>query len=242
MRIFGISDLHLSLTGPFNPEYLEDVGLYKPMNIFNSEWEQHPRKIYENWCHLIKEDDVVLMPGDLSWATRPEEASHDIDFLRYLRGTIYMVPGNHDYWWQGIGKAREMVPANVKLIQNDHAVLEKVVVCGTRGWTCPNSCQYSEQDEKIYKRELIRLENSLSSIKENPGEIICMMHFMPTNEMHEKSGFIDLFLKYGVNRVVYGHLHDRARKYRLPGEMWGIKFHLVSADFVQFTPTLISET
>ncbi|RYD03313.1 hypothetical protein N752_21005 [Desulforamulus aquiferis] len=214
--------------------------LYKPMDIFNNEWHQHHRKIYENWHDIITNEDIILMPGDLSWATKPEEVSNDVDYLGKLPGTVLMVPGNHDYWWQGISKTRKLVPHNVRLIQNDHILIQDIAICGTRGWTCPNSFQFTEQDEKIYNRELIRLENSLSSIKGKHREIIAMMHFMPTNEQHDKSGFIDLFLKYGVDRVVYGHLHDRARNYRLPDELWGLKFHLVSADFVNFRPILIA--
>lgn len=241
MRFFGISDLHLSFTNPVNPEHWEDVELYKPMDIFNSEWHRHHQKIYKNWHELVQPEDIVLMPGDISWATRLEEAKYDVDFLGLLPGTIYAVPGNHDYWWQGISKVRKMVPDNVLLIQNDHAMVGDTAICGTRGWICPNGHQFSEHDEKIYKRELIRLENSLRSIKGKPSEIIVMMHFMPTNELHERSGFIELLCEYQVNRVIYGHLHDKARNYRLPDEAWGIKFHLVSADFINFSPVLITE-
>lgn len=239
MKLFGISDLHLSFSKPVDPSNWDKVELYKPMDIFNNEWQDHYRKIYNNWCALVQPDDIVLMPGDISWATRLEEARYDVDFLALLPGTIYAIPGNHDYWWQGISKTREFVPDNVKLLQNDHVMIGDTAICGTRGWTCPNSQKFSEQDEKIYRRELIRLENSLRSVKGKPNEIIVMMHFMPTNESHEQSGFIELLLEYEVTRVIYGHLHDRARNYRLPDEAWGIKFHLVSADFVNFTPVLI---
>ncbi|WP_459908131.1 metallophosphoesterase [Desulfotomaculum defluvii] len=241
MKFFGISDLHLSFRNPVNPQHWDEAILNKPMDIFNHEWQRHYQKVYENWCMKIKPEDIVLMPGDISWATRLEEARNDVDYLGMLPGTIYAVPGNHDYWWQGISKTRKFVPDNVKLIQNDHMVVGETVLCGTRGWTCPNSHQFTEEDEKIYKRELIRLENSLRSIQGSPEEIIVMMHFMPTNETHERSGFIDILCEFKVNRVVYGHLHDRAKNYRLPDEAWGIKFHLVSADFLNFNPVLIAE-
>lgn len=241
MRFFSISDLHLSFTKPVDPCNWDQAELHKPMDIFNPEWHKHYQKIYDNWCTLIQPEDIILLPGDISWATRLEEARYDADFLGMLPGTIYAIPGNHDYWWQGISKTRAFVPRNVNLIQNDHALVGDTAICGTRGWTCPNSHQFTGQDEKIYKRELIRLENSLRSIKGNPGEIIVMMHYMPTNEAHERSEFIDILCEFEVNRVVYGHLHDRARNYRLPDEAWGIKFHLVSADFVNFSPVLIAE-
>ncbi len=211
------------------------------MSIFNDEWNQHYRKIYENWHALVKPGDVVLLPGDISWATRLEEACYDLGYLGLLPGTVIAIPGNHDYWWQGISKVRKMVPENVRLIQNDHVMVGKVAICGTRGWTCPNGYQFNEQDQKIYKRELIRLENSLRSIKEEPGDIIVMMHFMPTNENHDRSDFIDILCDFGVKTVIYGHLHDRARKYRLPDEAWGIRFYLVSADYINFSPVVIKD-
>jgi len=241
VSFFGISDLHLSFAKPVNPERWEEVELYKPMDIFNHEWHQHYRKIYNNWQALVEPRDIVLLPGDISWATRLEEARHDVDFLGLLPGTIVAVPGNHDYWWQSLSKVRKFIPENVLVIQNDHVMVGDTAICGTRGWVCPNGYQFNEQDEKIYKRELIRLENSLRSIKGNPSEIIVMMHYMPTNESHERSGFIDILCNFGVSTVVYGHLHDKARHYRLPDKAWGIRFHLVSADFINFCPVVITE-
>ncbi|AEG59070.1 metallophosphoesterase [Desulforamulus ruminis] len=241
MKFFGISDLHLSLTKPFDPENWDEVELYKPMDVFNYQWHQHYRKIYENWHSLVNPGDIVLLPGDISWATRLEEAEYDIGYLGKLPGTIVAIPGNHDYWWQGISKVRKMMPENVQVIQNDHVMVGNIAICGSRGWACPNGYQFDEQDLKIYKRELIRLENSLQSVKEKPYEIVVMMHFMPTNENHDRSDFIDILCHYGVKTVVYGHLHDRAGKYRLPDEAWGIRFHLVSADHVHFSPVIIKE-
>lgn len=241
MRFFSISDLHLSFSKPVDPLNWQSVELHKPMDIFNQEWHNHYQKIYDNWIAQVQPEDIVLMPGDISWATRLEEARYDLDFLGLLPGTIYAVPGNHDYWWQGISKTRQFVPENMKLIQNDSALVGEIALCGSRGWTCPNSHQFTAEDEKIYKRELIRLENSLRSVAKSAVEIIVMMHFMPTNEVHECSGFIELLCDYKVGRVVYGHLHDRARNYRLPDELWGIKFHLVSADYVDFSPIILLE-
>jgi predicted phosphohydrolase len=130
------------------------------------------------------------------------------------------------------------MPTNVHLVQNDHYRIGELAFCGTRGWLCPNGAFFKDEDRKIYNRELIRMENSLKNAA-GAKEIIAMMHYMPTNEKHEYSGFIDLFLKYGVRTVVYGHLHARACRYRLPDTLWGIGFNLVSADFLGFKPQLI---
>ncbi|MHB8158602.1 MAG: metallophosphoesterase, partial [Desulfocucumaceae bacterium] len=197
------------------------------------------RKIYENWVGLVKEDDLVLLAGDISWAMRLEEAGPDIHYLGLLPGNIVAVQGNHDYWWQGIARARSKMPPNVSLIQNDCVFFGGLAICGTRGWLCPKGSFFGEKDDKIYQRELIRLENSLRHAAGRAEKIIGMTHFMPTNEKKEYSGFIDLFKAYGVDTAVYGHLHSRACLYRLPDNVWDINFHLVSADFLDYTPSFI---
>ncbi|AGL02620.1 metallophosphoesterase [Desulfoscipio gibsoniae] len=238
MRIFAIADLHLSFLGALHVDNWDKNQEYKPMVELDKAWHNHARRIYENWHRLVKEDDLVLVPGDISWAMRLDEAGPDFDYLGLLPGRLVCVQGNHDYWWQSISRAREAVPSNVQLIQNDHVKLEGVNICGTRGWLCPNGAYFKEEDEKIYRRELIRLENSLQSVDNGPK--IVVMHYMPTNEKHDYSGFIELFQKYEVKTVIYGHLHAKACRYRLPDQAWGINFHLTSADYLNFTPRLIT--
>ncbi|MFZ5596483.1 MAG: metallophosphoesterase [Bacillota bacterium] len=238
MKLFAISDLHLSFRSNPDPP-VWSAGEYKPMSELDECWEGHARRVYENWTENVRADDLVLLAGDISWAMKPEEAEPDFYYLGLLPGNIIAVQGNHDYWWQGITRTREKVPANVSLIQNDCIIVDGLAICGTRGWVCPNGAFFDEKDKKIYQRELIRLENSLKDARGRAEKLIVMMHFMPTNEKKEYSGFIELFQKFGVDTVVYGHLHSRACRYRLPEYCWGINFHLVSADFLGFSPLLI---
>ncbi|MEG6615031.1 metallophosphoesterase [Peptococcaceae bacterium 1198_IL3148] len=243
MKIYAISDVHLSFLEPVDPNNWDAVVDHKPMDVCSSRWKQHYKQLYYNWHEMVKDGDVVLMPGDISWALKLEEAVHDMHYLGSLPGTIIAVQGNHDYWWQSISKVRKAMPANMQGIQNDHVMVGNIAICGTRGWVCPNNGGgFKEHDEKIYQREIIRLENSLSSVKQAVDEIIVMMHYMPTNEKHEPSGFIEVMKKYNVSTVIYGHLHSRAQRFRLPDTAWGINFHLVSADYVKFTPVLIRDT
>lgn len=242
VRVFGLSDLHLSFVAPVTPGNWETVTEAKPMVIFGEVWREHYRKTYENWHRTVGRDDVVLMPGDISWAMRLSEAAYDLAFLGQLPGLIICVPGNHDYWWpKSVSKVRRALPPNMRVIQNDHVLLGCTAICGTRGWLCPNDSYFKESDWKIYRRELHRLELSLRSVPAGVEEIIVMMHFMPTNDRHERSGFIDLLQSYNIKTVVYGHLHARARSYRLPRRAWGINFLLVSADYLDFQPLLIKE-
>ena len=242
MKMFAISDLHLSFSVPADPENWDAVVDHKPMDVCSPVWKQHYKKIYYNWHKTVSNEDIVFVPGDISWAMKIEETVHDMHFLSMLPGMIIAIPGNHDYWWHSISKVRKVIPPNMQVIQNDHIMLDNIAICGTRGWVCPNNGgRFDQHDEKIYKREIVRLENSLSSVKQPVDEIIVMMHYMPTNEKHEQSGFIDILKKYNVNTVIYGHLHARAQKCCLPKVSWGINFHLVSADYLNFTPVLIRE-
>jgi predicted phosphohydrolase len=232
MRIFALGDPHLSFT--------EQGEIYKPMDIFGDHWRDHHLKIKKNWEKMVSYADIVLVPGDLSWALKLEEALFDLKFIGQLPGRKILIKGNHDLWWDGIGKVRKVLPASIEAIQNDHIRLtSKLAICGTRGWTCPGEKNFTPEDKKIYERELGRLRLSLDSIKEKAGEVIVMLHYPPTNGKHELSGFIEIFQEYGVKHCVYAHLHSDSIKGALPDEKWGINFYLVSADAVDFTPKLI---
>ena len=239
MSIYAIADLHLSFSGTFNADNWAANREYKPMGDLDCIWHDHAHRIYENWHRTVQEKDVVLVPGDISWAMRLDEARPDFDYLGALPGRLVCIQGNHDYWWQSISRARAAVPPNVVLIQNDHLALDGVNICGTRGWLCPRGNYFKPEDEKIYLRELMRLESSLQSAKTGPR--LVMMHYMPTNEKHDYSGFIELLQKYEVETVVYGHMHANAWRYRLPDRAWGINFYLTSADYLNFTPRLLME-
>lgn len=239
MKIFAIGDVHLSFCRPVDPQHWDSALLNKPMDVFGEEWRGHYRKIYENWVKTVSAGDLVLMPGDISWALKLNEARYDLEFLGFLPGNIICVPGNHDYWWQSLSQVRAVLPDNVRVIQNDHVQIGNLAICGSRGWWCPGSDHFKEEDFKIYRRELIRMENSLKGIAPYVKEIIVMIHFMPTNERHIKNEFIELFQRYDVKTVVYSHLHDGAARLRLPDRAWGIDFYLASADFINFTPALI---
>lgn len=237
MNVYAISDLHLSLCQPVNPGDWDQLAEYKPMAAIDSSWAHHVRRIYDNWHAMVKTEDLVLVAGDISWAMDLTQAGPDLDFLGRLPGRIVAVKGNHDYWWHSITRVRAAVPPNLSLIQNDCVRVGDLNICGTRGWLCPGGAYFQETDLRIYERELKRLENSLRSAGD--GEIIVMMHYMPTNEKHDKSGFIELMQKYRVTTAVFGHLHAVACRSRLPERAWDINFHLTSADFLNFRPLLL---
>ncbi len=225
MSLFSIADLHLSMSRE------------KPMDIFGGWWINHTETLENHWISTISEMDTVIIPGDISWALKFEEAKQDLDWLSALPGRKILVKGNHDLWWTSIQKMQNLYN-NIEFIQNSSAVYQGYALCGTRGWLCPGESGFDVHDDKIYKRELGRLEFSLASAR-NRGcaKIIGILHFPPTNERLEPSGFTELFEKYQVEVVVYGHLHgEEAYKYGLQGNRNAVDYRLTSCDFLACKP------
>ena len=96
MSIFVIADLHLSLRVP------------KPMDIFGDNWSGHEEKIKKDWLEKVKENDLVILPGDFSWEIYLENTKLDFGYLNSLPGKKLMLKGNHDYWWGSIIKLNSM--------------------------------------------------------------------------------------------------------------------------------------
>lgn len=230
MRIFAIGDLHLSTLAQ------------KPMDVFGDKWRGHMPRIEAAWREKISEEDVILIPGDISWAMRFEEAIPDLDWIETLPGTKICIRGNHDYWWDRPKKLNAYYE-KIYFLQNKAYSIGKLVICGTRGWTSPNGVCFTKEDEKIYKREIARLQLSLEeAMKYKAKEIWVMLHYPPTYNKEIASPLIELLERYPVTRVIYGHLHDEySWSEALQGEHKGINYELVAADYLNFTPLLLEE-
>ena len=224
MKVFAISDLHLSNTCD------------KPMNIFGPVWEGHFEQICKDWKQKVTNEDVVLIAGDISWAMKLEDAVIDLNEISKLPGKIIITRGNHDYWWKSLQSIRSNLNDNMFAIQNDSLKIGNYVFCGTRGWTVSEDGKYSEEDKKIFDRELIRLELSLKCGQKllNEGDkLICMIHYPPFNSNQEHSEFMQLFEKYKVNKVIYGHLHGKKVKTIKYVKINDIEYYLTSCDQVE---------
>ncbi len=221
MRIFAISDLHLSFSSD------------KPMDVFGTMWENHFEQIVADWQEKVTDDDIVLLAGDLSWAMTFENALVDVREIEKLKGKKIIIRGNHDYWWQSYTKLFNIfAEKNIYAIQNNALKFGKYVFCGTRGWTLPESNKTPE-DEKVYKREVIRYELSLTEAKkmqEEGDEIIAMLHYPPFELNNADSDFTLLSEKYGVKKVVYGHLHGARGRTEISHEKNGIEYIMTSCD------------
>ena len=232
MKVFAISDFHLSINNP------------KPMDIFGPTWEEYLDKIEKDWSEKVSADDLVLIPGDLSWAMKFEEAKPDLDYICSFAGTKIILKGNHDYWWNSISELKSYLHNSTFAIQNDAYKFGKFVICGSRGWTPSDMGFKSESDEKIYRRELIRMELSLKTaenLREEGDMLIVMTHFPPLNCRMEDNEMTELFKKYNVDKVVYGHLHNEDKKQKMHFVKDGIEYFLTSCDLRGNKLTLIAE-
>ena len=223
MKVFTISDLHLSLCGD------------KPMDVFGEKWGGYLEKIEYDWNLKVADGDVVLLPGDLSWAMKLESAVTDFEYLTKLKGTKIIIRGNHDYWWQSVSRVREALPSSVIALQNDAVKIGNFVFCGSRGWAVEGSPEYSEQDRKLYNRETERFSLALKNAKklmEEGDKLIALIHYPPFNVRREDSNFTRLFEEYGVDKVVYGHLHGKDAKPYYRVNKNGVEYILASCDLV----------
>ena len=245
MSIFAIADLHLGLS------------VDKPMDVFGPAWNDHVERLEKNWREKITSSDTVLIPGDISWGISMEEALADLKFIDELPGTKILSKGNHDYWWGTTKKVEDFMAENglttMKILKNKGFVVENTLIAGTRGWILPENPESKKDDEKIYLREVGRLERSLiDSIRafeagEAEGEEeekpdvssvrkIAMLHYPPIYETGRENGFTKVLEQYGFDLCLYGHLHGRAHQSAFNGEKNGVEYRLIAADYLKFDP------
>lgn len=231
MRVFAIADLHLSGVNP------------KPMTIFGPNWAGHPERIWEWWEKDVANDDVVLLPGDLSWAMQLKDALVDLRLLSDLPGKKVLLRGNHDYWWPTAKKLRAALPADQLAISNDALRLGSLVIAGSRGWVTPSREPLPAEDARLLAREAQRLELSVQAahkLRQQGDSFIIMLHYPPASPPYLSNPLSEVITDAQPDLLVYGHLHGISPERSLSG-LNGIPTHLVAADALQFRPKLLLE-
>lgn len=224
MALYAIGDLHLCL------------GAEKPMDIFGGAWVGYMDKLKEGLSCIGPEDTTVLL-GDLSWALDLGSAAPDFAWINEIPGRKIILKGNHDYWWSTARKFYSFCESNgfsdQWILNNNHFEYEGAAICGTRGWFFEEE-RSGEHDEKVFKRELMRLEASLKSAGDLPK--IVFLHYPPRYKGYECTEILELLEKYQVRRCFYGHLHGPSHKLAMEGLWDGVEYRLVAADYLNFKP------
>ena len=240
MSLYTISDLHLSTFSETN----------KSMEIFGKSWADYILRIEKNWRHLIDEDDTVVIPGDISWALSLEESESDMKFIDSLPGKKILGKGNHDFWWSTMKKHEAFFEKHgittISFLFNNAIETEEFIVAGTRGWYNDENAQNAPDNadfEKLTNRENLRLKTSRAEAKRlqesSPNkEIVVFMHFPPFWNGKASDGLIQLLHEYGIKRLYFGHIHGN---YNIEPHFTyeGIEMHIISADYLKFTPELV---
>ncbi len=229
MALYTIADIHFSSSGE------------KAMDIFDG-WHDYQNKIINNWKEIIKPEDMVVLPGDISWAMGLENGLDDFKLIDSLPGTKYLLKGNHDYWWSTKNKMDNFFRDNclntINIIHNNSAVYGEYGICGTRGWMLET---YTAEDEKIVLREAQRLETSILDAINKGKKPIVFLHYPVVYGELIAGKILDVLLKYNIEECYYGHLHGKSQGYAYDGEFLGINFKLVAADRLNFTPILVKK-
>lgn len=227
MALYAIGDLHLSF------------GANKPMDVFGGRWVGYVDKLREG-LSVIRPEDTTVLAGDLSWALDLEHAREDFAFISAIPGRKIILKGNHDYWWSTAAKfyrfCEENGFENMYVLNNNCWFYGQTALCGTRGWFYEEDKQ-GTHDEKVFRRELGRLETSLKAAGEH--EKLCFLHYPPKYTGYVCQEILELLQRYGVTACYYGHLHAESIRLAFQGRDHGVDFRLVSSDYVNFKPQQI---
>jgi predicted phosphohydrolase len=206
------------------------------MDIFGGAWVGYMEKLKEG-LSCITENDTTVLLGDLSWALGLDDATADFAWIDKIPGRKIILKGNHDYWWSTASKFYKFCQENgfsdQFILNNNHYEYEGYAICGTRGWFFEEE-RSGAHDEKVFKRELIRLETSLKSAGDLPKMVF--LHYPPRYKGYECKEILELLERYEVRRCFYGHLHGPSHGLAMEGLWDGVEFRLVSADKLNFKP------
>ncbi len=226
MSLYVLADLHLCIGDPT-----------KTMSIFNG-WDDYQMRIETNWKEIIKDEDTVVLPGDISWGMSLEEAAPDFRFINNLPGTKIIIKGNHDYWWTTMKKMDDFLAAEncstIHILHNNHYKYGEYGICGTRGWV---NMPGETQDEKVLKREVQRLDVSIKSAVEANLKPIVFLHYPPIFASNFNYDILEVLYHYNIKDCYYGHIHGKsAHELCITNTYDDINFHLISGDYLQFIP------
>ncbi|NDD59210.1 MAG: phosphoesterase, partial [Chlamydiae bacterium] len=235
MAVWALSDLHLCFGAPS-----------KSMEVFGHSWKNYADRIAFQWNKHIQQEDLVLIPGDISWARHLDQALIDLKWIDSLPGTKVIIKGNHDYWWDSPNKMKKVFPSSIHLVQNDAFHWNELAIGGSRLWDTDefNFNDYIEfianpyenkeetsdkaNQEKIFIRELERLRLSLSKMNPAAKKKIALTHYPPIGADLKDSRASKILEDFKIDICVFGHLHSVKKKEPFFGKKNGINYIFAS--------------
>lgn len=256
MKLWALSDPHLTLATPS-----------KAMHVFGEEWRDHEQTIRERWTPLVADDDVVLLPGDISWARHVDDALTDLEFLHRLPGRKVLLEGNHDRWWDSANRDRALLPPSIALLDGDALEFGPWQLFGTRLWEHEEAdvdaliswnrlsdktpgnrtAADKEHNERIWSREVERLRRIVQRLPRRPQlRRVCLTHYPPLGASLEATRATAAIESSDADLCVFGHLHSVRKELRPPrgdlmGTARGVRYVLASCDYRGFTPVLLDD-
>ena len=211
------------------------------MDVFGGGWENYQEKILQGFS-VMRPDDVCVLCGDTSWGMTLKESMEDFKFIENLPGKKILLKGNHDYWWETVTKIKSAFAENginsIDILHNNSFMYNGYAICGTRGWLLEDEAD-AVHNAKITAREAARLRMSLKEAGDCAVKL-CFLHYPPRYNSQSCSGMIEVMNEYGVRDCYYGHIHGHGHRYAVTGDSEGITYHMVSADYIGFTPQQIA--
>lgn len=246
MALYALGDLHLSFQAD------------KSMDKFGRVWKNHERKIEKYAGRTVKPEDTLVLTGDHSWGRKLDECREDLDFIARLPGRKILLRGNHDMFWNAnkTKQLNEEFAGKLFFLQNNFAAYRDYALVGTKGYTFEGPFyldgrgritgwdeEREQQAKKLVDREMKRLRESFRQAEEaGYRKFVMFLHYPPTNILEETSPFTEIAEEYRVSAVVYSHCHGESRfGDSIRGEFHGIRYLLVSGDYLGFRPELVLE-
>lgn len=247
MTIWALSDPHLAFGVPS-----------KTMEVFGPAWQEYAERIEKNWKKLVSEEDLMLIPGDISWALSLEDALVDLKWIDALPGTKVILKGNHDYWWPSSAKLAKILPPSIHFIHNNVFNWKGVTIGGSRLWDTAeyqfgsfidfqenplvkkkemgDAIEEKREEERIFLRELERLKLSLKQLDRAASIRIALTHYPPIGADLKPSRASLILEEFKIDYCVFGHLHN-VKKDALPfGKARGVNYLFTSCDCLDFVP------
>lgn len=229
MALYVLGDPHLSFRA------------HKPMDVFGGAWDGYVDKLRAG-LSVLREEDTIVLAGDISWGMSLEEAEEDFAFLNSFPGRKLILKGNHDYWWTTANKTYQFWAergfTTLNLLHNNCYEYGEYALCGTRGWFWEED--QNGHNQKVFNRELLRLEASLKAAGERPR--LAFLHYPPLYQGYRCQEILDLLERYQVKACYYGHLHGGSHRLALEGIHGTVEYHLVAGDYLGFRPLKICES